>query len=257
MLALTLSTLLLATSPVCADAPSPVRVLADAVHDARGEWRETARLPWRGDWLDVPAVLGALTQQDNLHTTKHDEEKCGAMTALAAALTGGPQRFGNLLTRIEKRARGRDKEAVLAARLNLASRRVTAGDLHRVSEALYRTYVGGRDGSTDGDIAKMIRASGRDRIATRAKTPRALLNELAPGECFPLNLYLETPEFTGWHVVLVWKDGNGVPRVYDADHMRGSQVFGEDRAAFRDSYLEYVSPKDKIPAEWLPGTKFR
>ena len=37
-----------------------------------------------------------------------------------------------------------------------------------MSEILYSTYVGGRDGSSDGDISKMVRASGYQRIATGA-----------------------------------------------------------------------------------------
>ena len=249
---------ILASAPVCAEeeAAPAIRAVSDALHDARGEWRETARLPWNGDWLDVKAVLGGLVQQDNLRDTKHDDEKCGAMVATAAALTGGPERFRKLLDRIEAKARGRDRANVIAARRALDARTLTAGDLHRVSEALYRTYVGGRDGSSDGDISKMIRASGRPRVATAAKSPREILAELAPGEAFPLNVYLEQPEFIGWHVVLVWKDADGTPYVYDSDRMPGSQVFGPDRPEFRSAYLDYVSPGEKVAAEWLPGTKF-
>lgn len=247
------------TDGVCLDErPVAIRELADALRDASGEWRENAVLPTHGDFLDPVAALDGLAQQDRLRWTKHDDEKCGAMVATAAAIAGGREKFDALLTRLEAKAKPRFQDELARARKAFEKNRLTAGDLHRVSEILYNTYVGGTDGSSDGDISKMVRAGGRKRIATDAKTPRELVDLMEPGDAFPLNVYLEqAPVFVGWHVVLVWKDAAGVARVYDSDKFKGPQVFADDGAAFADTYLDWVSPGEKIAAEWKPGTLYR
>lgn len=237
--------------------PAAIRELADALRDASGEWHENAVLPTAGDFVDPVAALDGISQQDRLRWTRHDDEKCGAMVAAAAALAGGRERFDGLLTRLEGRAANRYRRELARARKNFEANRLTAGDLHRVSEILYGTYVGGTDGSSDGDISKMIRASGYTRIATGAKTPRELVDAMKPGDVFPLNVYLEQPEFIGWHVVLVWKDAAGVARVYDSDKFKGPQVFAESGSAFADTYVDWVSPGEKIASEWKLGTLYR
>src|SRR5207248_2186736 len=73
---------------------------------ADGRWLENAPLPYRGEWLDTVGVLSGLTQQDRLRSTRHDLEKCGAMVASAAAITGGPDRFQTMLDSLDTRARG-------------------------------------------------------------------------------------------------------------------------------------------------------
>lgn len=237
--------------------PAAIRELADALRDASGEWRENVVLPTLGNFVDPVAALDGLSQQDRLRWTRHDDEKCGAMVATAAAVAGGRERFDDLLTRLESKAANRYKRELARARANFEANRLTAGDLHRVSEILYGTYVGGTDGSSDGDISKMIRAGGYKRIATDAKSPRALVDAMRPGDVFPLNVYLEQSEFIGWHVVLVWKDAAGVARVYDSDKFKGPQVFPESASAFADTYIDWVSPGEKIASEWKPGTLYR
>lgn len=243
----------------CVDERAPsIRELADALRDASGEWRENAVLPTKGDFVDAVAALDGLAQQDRLRWTRHDDEKCGAMVATAAAVVGGREKFGALLGRLEGKAANQFKPALRRARAAFEANRLTAGDLHRVSEVLYSTYVGGTDGSSDGDISKMVRASGYKRIVTGAKSPRDLVESMQPGDVFPLNVYLEQPEFIGWHVVLVWKDAAGVARVYDSDKFKGPQVFADgSSAAFADSYIDWVSPGEKIASEWKPGTLYR
>ena len=179
------------------------------------------------------------------------------MVATAAAVAGGRETFDALLTKLQAKAKPRFQDELARARKAFDANRLTAGDLHRVSEILYNTYVGGTDGSTDGDISKMVRAGGRKRIETTAKTPRELVAAMQPGDAFPLNVYLEQPEFIGWHVVLVWKDAAGVARVYDSDKFKGPQVFADDGAAFAGTYIDWVSPSEKIAAEWKPGTLYR
>lgn len=247
------------TDGVCLDErPAAIRELADALRDASGEWRENAVLPTHGDFLDPVAALDGLAQQDRLRWTRHDDEKCGAMVATAAAVAGGRERFGALLSKLEAKAANQFQPALRRARAAFDANRLTAGDLHRVSEVLYSTYVGGHDGSSDGDISKMVRASGYKRIATTAKTPRELVGLMQPGDAFPLNVYLEqAPVFVGWHVVLVWKDAAGVARVYDSDKFKGPQVFADGGTPFADTYIDWVSPGEKIAAEWKPGTLYR
>lgn len=242
----------------CREKPSAVRELGNALKDASGEWYENVRLPYRGGWLDTRAALDGLTQQDRLRWTRHDDEKCGAMVGLAAAIVGGRETFGELLSRLEKRSAFQFRPKLAQARERFEKGTLTAGDLHRVGEVLYSTYVGGRDGSSDGDISRMVRASGYSRVATGAKTPRELLEKARPGDVFPLNVYLEQPEFIGWHVVLVWKDADGVAHVYDSDKdVADGQVFTEGGAGFAERYLDWVAPAEKIPAEWKPGTLYR
>ena len=50
---------------------------------------------------------------------------------------------------------------------------------------------------------------------------------------------------------------DGVARVYDSDKFKGPQVFADDGAAFADTYIDWVSPGEKIAAEWKPGTLYR
>lgn len=262
LLALLLALPLLAVPPGTAggcsdDRPAAIRELADVLRDASGEWRENVALPTKDGFVDPVAALDGLAQQDRLRWTKHDDEKCGAMVATAAALVGGRDRFGALLAKLEAKAKPRFQDELARARARFETNRLTAGDLHRVSEILYNTYVGGKDGSTDGDISKMVRASGRKRIPTTAKSPRELVDAMKAGDAFPLNVYLEQPEFIGWHVVLVWKDAAGVARVYDSDKFKGPQVFAEDGDAFAKTYLDWVSPGEKIAAEWEPATLYR
>lgn len=237
----------------CADAPSPLATLADA----SGEWYENAPLPYRDGWLDAPAALDGITQQDRLRWTRHDGEKCAAMLATAAAIVGGRARFEALLASLERKALPRYRGPLARARQAFEADRLSAGDVHRVSEILYVTYVGGKDGSSDGDISRMIRASGYRRVDAGAKTPRELLTEARPGDVFPVNLYLEQPDFIGWHTVLAWKDADGIARVYDSDRFRGPQVFRAGDPGFGESYFDWISPGEKIPAEWKPGTLFR
>lgn len=259
LLALLPTTLFAAPAPdTCVDdGPVAVRALADALRDASGEWRENAKLPTSGDFVDAVAALDGLAQQDRLRWTRHDDEKCGAMVATAAAVVGGREKFGDLLGRLEAKAANQFQPALRRARAAFEKNELTAGDLHRVSEVLYSTYVGGRDGSSDGDISKMVRASGYKRIVTGAKSPRDLVTSMQPGDVFPLNVYLEQPEFIGWHVVLVWKDAAGVARVYDSDKFKGPQVFPEGGSAFADAYIDWISPGEKIASEWKPGTLYR
>lgn len=254
---------LLAAPPAAATECPPaatgesIRAIGDALRDASGEWLSNVRLPYRGDWLDAVAVLDGLAQQDRLRWTRHDDEKCGAMVAMAAAIVGGREKFDELLSKLEKKAAPRFRSKLEQARERFEAGTLTAGDLHRVSEILYVTYVGGRDGSSDGDISRMIRASGYSRIATAAKTPRELLAKAKPGDLFPLNVYLEQPDFIGWHVVLVWKDADGVARVFDSDKFKGPQVFTEGGPGFAETYLDWVAPSEKIPAEWKLATLYR
>lgn len=241
----------------CPTERSTVETLTDALRDASGEWYENAPLPYSNGWLDAPAALDGITQQDRLRWTRHDDEKCAAMLATAAAVVGGRERFGALLDRLDQKALARYRKPLARARSSFERDRLTAGDIHRVSEILYITYVGGNDGSSDGDISRMIRASGFARVATPGKTPRELLDAAKPGDVFPVNQYLEQPEFIGWHTVLAWKDAAGVARIYDSDKFDGPQVFSEKDASFAPNYIDWISPGERIPAEWKPGTLFR
>lgn len=258
LLVLTLSLLPApAGSASCPAEPSAAEALTDALRDASGEWYENAVLPYKDGWLDAPAALDGITQQDRLRTTRHDDEKCAASLATAAAIVGGRARFEALLARLEEKALPRYRKPLARARKAFETNRLTAGDIHRVSEILYITYVGGSDGSSDGDISRMIRASGYKRVESGGKTPREVLEAAKPGDVFPVNLFLEQPDFIGWHTVLAWKDAAGNARIYDSDKFRGPQVFGESDPAFSSSYVDWVSPNERVPAEWKLGTVYR
>ncbi|MFM2151786.1 MAG: hypothetical protein RL199_221 [Pseudomonadota bacterium] len=189
----------------------------DGARNARGDWLANTRLPYDGDWLDLPVVLDGLSQFDYLSETTRDEERCGAMVSLAAALLGGPETFEHLLDRIEPKRRKdpRDKAALARARRAFDARTLTAGDLYRTADALLRSYVHKRGGSSDGDIDEMIQASGLEPLDAGSTVPREILADLEPGELFPLNLYL--PHWEVWHVTLVFKDDEGTAWVFDSD----------------------------------------
>ena len=51
---------------------------------------------------------------------------------------------------------------------------------------------------------------------------------LKRGELFPMNLVVDDV----WHVTLVWKDRDGIVRLYDSDRLPGSQVFVERSPGF-------------------------
>jgi hypothetical protein len=208
---------------------APVAVISGRGTLSAGDWLASARLPYRNGWLDVPATLSRLTQQDRLPSTSRDDEKCSAMVATAAALAGGRGRFEKVLSIVETKRRGdlRDRRALEVVRSHFEANGLTAGDLQKFADAFYRAYLKG-DGATDGEISRMIRASGLSGVPTGARRPTEMLPGLRPGECFPMNLQVDGV----WHVTLVWKDSSGVARLYDSDRLRGTQVFREGSPAF-------------------------
>ena len=221
-------------------------LVADAVHDAAkmeggraaargpgGEWHENEVLPYRSSWLDATAVLSGLAQEDRLADTTRDFVRCNAMVALAAAITGGKQAFAHLLAQTESRraSSSPDRAALALIRADFENESLTAADLHRLADAVYRGWVGRGSGASDGQIASMIRASGRTSRPLGTANARAAVSALRVGEGAFLDLDLNG-DGTGWHVTWIWKDGAGVTRLYDSNIMPGSQVFRDGTSAF-------------------------
>jgi hypothetical protein len=224
----------------------------DGARNSRGDWLANTRLPYDGEWLDLPKVLDGLSQFDYLNATTRDDERCGAMVSLAASLIGGSDAYGHLLDRIEpKRQKDpRDKAALARARKAYEAKALTAGDLYRTADALLRSYVHKRGGSSDGDIDEMIQASGLEPVDAGSTVPKEILASLEPGELFPLNLYL--PHWKVWHVTLVFRDADGTAWVFDSDKRDDwkNHLFREDSSEF-NYYL------DDETSEWLLANKYR
>ena len=205
------------------------------------------RLPYRRGWLDAPAALAGLTQQDRLPETTRDEEKCAPMVALAAAIVSGRGNFERLLRAVEERRSGvsnpRDQKALPQIRAHFEAGCLTTGDLQRFGDAFYRAFLTGL-GADDDEIERMLTACGLKAVKTLGSTPAEILNSLRRGELFPTSLVVDGI----WHVTLIWKDAAGVVRLYDSDRLRGSQVLTAGTPRF-ERYLRAT------PCETL-GKKF-
>jgi hypothetical protein len=169
------------------------------------------------------------------------------MVAMAAAIVSGKGAFERLLKKVEGRRRGvvspRDHKALPVVRANFERSRLTAGDLQKFADALYRAFLPG-DGASDEEIEAMITACGLRAVKTPMDA-REIVRGLQPGELFPFSLVVDDI----WHVTLVWKDAAGAIRLYDSDRLPGTQVFSAGTPEF-DRYLSTAS------AETL-GKKFR
>lgn len=222
-----------------------------------GKWLADATLPYRGGWIDPVPALGGLTQQTRIIGTRFDTSKCGAMVAVAASILGGEASFANLIRRIKLRASSKDELRVEQVELHMAARMLSVRDMHVMAEVLYKTFVGsGSGGATDAQIASMLRAAAYEGTPAKGKTPTEILAEMNPGELVPLSVYQEYPGETGWHVVLLWKDANGIARIYDSDKFGGSQVIHERLRVFREGYLQHTAFQSGHESE-VPPVRFR
>jgi hypothetical protein len=207
------------TLGACDGAPAPIADVlvddsdgkADSTRTLRGDFRERTVLPYAGGWLDARTVLDGLGQIDHLRATTRDDVRCGAMVGMAASILGGADAFARLYAHVEKHRSwsSRDRRLLATVGDDLGAASLTTRDLHLFADALLRAYVPGSGGSSDGQIAEMLRASGLHETDAGSDDAATVIAGLAAGEMFPLTLDIDG-DGTGWHVTLVWRDADGV-----------------------------------------------
>ncbi len=210
----------------CGGAPDSSDATSESAY-SKADFAESRLLPYAGAWLDVDAALGGLDQFDRLAATIHDGDRCGAMAAIAAAVVGGEGAFDTLLSHVEARraSDSADTKTLAVIRANFEARKLRTRDLHLFADCVMRAYVphGFNSGSTDGQEATMIRASGWTSTKQASTKPADLLASLAPGEIVPLSLDV-TQDGKGWHWILAWRDASGALALYDSDDQPGPHV---------------------------------
>lgn len=193
------------------------------------DYAEGEVLPYAGDWLDAPRALGGIGQFDRLKGTVHDDAKCSTMVAVAAAIIGGRERFTTFLDAVARLRAGRaDDLAILEdVRAASAERRLTPRHIHMLTEAVVRAY-GVANGAYDGQISRMVRASGYVAVPVGSKLANVLVDHLEPHEVVPLATIADGEA----HITLLWKDGRGTVRLYDSDDIAG-HVMARGSARYR------------------------
>ena len=193
------------------------------------DYAEGEVLPYAGDWLDAPKALAGLGQFDRLRGTVHDDAKCSTMVAIAAAIVGGRERFTTFLDSVARLRAGRAEDLAMIEDVRLASaeRRLTPRHIHMFTEAVVRAY-GVANGAFDGQISRMVRASGYAPVPVGSKLASVLVAHLEPNEVVPLATIADNVS----HITLLWMDGRGTVRLYDSDDIRG-HVMARGSAAYR------------------------
>lgn len=194
-----------------------------------GDFAEGEVLPYAGDWLDAPKALGGIGQFDRLRGTVHDDAKCSTMVAVAAAIIGGRERFTTFLDAVARLRAGRTEDLALIEDVRAASaeKRLTPRHIHMLTEAVVRAY-GVANGAFDGQISRMVRASGYVPVPVGSKLASVLVAHLEPHEVVPLATVAEGVA----HITLLWMDARGTVRLYDSDDIHG-HVMVRGSAAYR------------------------
>lgn len=211
------------------------------------DFAEDAPLPYAGDWLDAPHALAGIGQFDRLRGTVHDDAKCSTMVGIAAAIVGGRERFLALVGQIERLRAGRSDDLAITKRVReaVAQNKLTARHIHELTEAMVRAYKVA-NGAYDGQISRMVKASGYVGLPTGSSRPEALVAALEPREVVPLATVAdEIP-----HITLLWKDARGVVRLYDSDDVHGSHVMPRGSAKYR-------ARVDDPQSAWSLAEKYR
>ena len=193
------------------------------------DFAEDRVLPYAGAWLDAPHALAGVGQFDRLRGTIHDDSKCSTMVALAAAVVGGHDRFLNLVGEAERLRVGRRDDLAILTRVReaVAAKKLTPRNLHELTEVLVRAY-GVAHGAYDGQISRMVRASGFAIVHVGTSRPSALVAALGPGDVVPMTTVADGEG----HVTLLWKDAHGIVRLYDSDDIHGPHVLPRGSALY-------------------------
>jgi len=201
----------------CASEAAPNDVAKEDEFKA-GDFAEGEVLPYAGDWLDAPKALGGIGQFDRLRGTVHDDAKCSTMVAIAAAIIGGRERFTMFLDAVARLRAGRTEDLAIIDDVRVASaeKRLTARHIHVLTEAVVRAY-GVANGAYDGQISRMVRASGYVPVQVGSKVATVLVDHLEPHEVVPLATVADGEA----HITLLWMDGRGTVRLYDSDDIHG------------------------------------
>ncbi len=186
-------------------------------------------LPYAGDWLDAPRALAGIGQFDRLKGTVHDDAKCSTMVAIAAAIIGGRERFTNFLDAVARlRADKRDDLAIIDdVRKASAEKRLTPRHIHTFTEVVVRAY-GVANGAFDGQISRMVRASGYVPVPVGSRLASVLVDHLEPHDVVPLATIADNEA----HITLLWMDARGTVRLYDSDDIVG-HVMARGSMAYR------------------------
>jgi hypothetical protein len=194
-----------------------------------GDFAEGEVLPYAGDWLDAPRALNGIGQFDRLKGTIHDDAKCSTMVAVAAALIGGREHFTSFLDAVARLRAGRAEDLAVIddVRAAAAERRLTPRHIHQLTEAVVRAY-GVANGAFDGQISRMVRASGYVPVQVGSKVGTVLVAHLEPHEVVPLATIADGEA----HITLLWMDGRGTVRLYDSDDIH-NHVMARGSAAYR------------------------
>jgi hypothetical protein len=196
---------------------------------ATSDFAEDSVLPYAGDWLDIPKALSGVGQFDRLSGTIHDDAKCSTMVGMAAAIVGGRDRFTKFVDAAARLRDGHkdDLDILDAVRAAVDARKLTPRLLHELTEVVVRAY-GVANGAYDGQISKMVRASGYEAIHLSSSKPQALVDSLENHEVVPLATIADNED----HITLLWKDGAGTVRLYDSDDIHGSHVLPRGSAMY-------------------------
>ena len=212
----------------CATESGPTAVEQEDEFKA-GDFAEGEILPYAGDWLDAPKALNGIGQFDRLKGTIHDDAKCSTMVAVAAAIIGGRERFTSLLDAVARLRAGRAEDLAIIDDVSAASadKRLTPRHLHQLTEAIVRAY-GVAHGAYDGQISRMVRASGYVPVQVGSKVGTVLVAHLEPHDVVPLATIADGVA----HITLLWMDGRGTVRLYDSDDIR-NHVMARGSAGYR------------------------
>lgn len=210
----------------CGAAPSDDSASQDQAF-AKSDYAEDSLLPYSGGWLDVPKALAGVGQFDRLKSTVHDGSKCSTMVALAAAIVGGRDAFLAFVAKVAALRSAHADDLAVTAQVTASVDALTPRLLHTFTEVVVRAY-GVENGAYDGDIAKMIRASGWSSVNVGSKKPADLVASLDDGDIVPLATVADNEA----HITLLWKDASGVVRLYDSDDIHGSHVLPRGGALY-------------------------
>ena len=194
-----------------------------------GDFAEGEVLPYAGDWLDAAKALNGIGQFDRLKGTVHDGAKCSTMVAVAAAMIGGRERFTTFIDAVARLRAGRPGDLAILDDVRAASaeKRLTPRHIHQLTEAVVRAY-GVANGAYDGQISRMVRASGYVPVQVGSKVAAVLVDHLEPHEVVPLATIADDEA----HITLLWMDGRGTVRLYDSDDIH-NHVMARGSTAYR------------------------
>ncbi|HSI04150.1 MAG TPA: hypothetical protein VLC93_06730 [Myxococcota bacterium] len=175
-----------------------------------------------GSTLALRGVVQAAGQHDDLPSTDHDKDRCGAAVAVAAAMLRGPDGARALIEGLRAPAAGNASRSAVVERAGeelRTQRTLSIATVQRLQDLLFEVNSDGEPGTDRNGQELHFRVAGlparRFVESPESKDwPVRLSALLQPGEAVPL--FLENQGQEIGHIILAGRNARGGLYLYDS-----------------------------------------